>query len=224
MEPTLFYAKKLMGGPLFPEQFKTNENVLHLLNGWKKRVTQKKDVAVCITGDEGESKSTLQNLLSMALDPWSFTFSRNILYDPSVGVLHDMIYNLPEETPVGIDEAVRVAFSKWWNTRGNKLLAELYVLCRNQRKISFFCIPRFRMLDSDMRRRVIFWIHCFERGKAIVMRKDKNQASSDPWHLDDLEKVIDDKLKNLKTFEVSFEEYARATSFSKNYVGMFSFE
>jgi len=194
-----------------------------LLNkGIRRRLRNDKDVLVVVTGEEGSGKSVLGITFCRDLDP-SFKMSRNVLFDPKLDELHGLIYELPPESSILVDELVRVGYSRNWQSNTNKVLNELYMLCRNQRKASFMCIPRFKAVDSDVRARCLFWVHVVERGLAVVLRKDKNQFAPDPWRLVENEKLLLKAFKGKPVHFFSAEEYVTAISKSPNYVTFIEF-
>jgi hypothetical protein len=211
------------GVELDSEISKGERNLDKLCAGARRRLRNDKDVVTTITGDEGLGKSVLEIKLCKKIDP-KFRLDRNVLFNPSLEALHKLMYDLPPESAIGIDELIRIGYTRNWQMKANKLLNELYALCRFQRKASFFCIPRFNMVDSDLRRRSLFWIHVIDRGLAVVCRKDKNQFTSDPWHLKANEKILNDYFKNKPIHLFKDEDYLKAIKRSPNYVGFLTFK
>jgi len=189
----------------------------------RSRIARKKDVVICITGDEGEGKTTLAIKAGKEIDK-KFDLKRNVLFDPSVSSLHEMIYGLPVGAAIVIDELMRIGYARNWATKENKFLNELYVLSRFQRKASIFCIPRFGLIDKDLRPRILFWIHVIERGVAVIMRRDKNQFAKDVWHFTDNDKMLRALFHNKPIHEFGINDYVNAVSRSPNFVDVITFD
>ena len=169
------------------------------------RVTRDKDLAMGITGLEGDGKSCVSVQIGLGIDP-SFEMFRNVLFSPSVKEIKRKIYNLPPYTPIIADEAIKIMYKLNWGSKIQKYLNKIYAVCRNQNKISIFNIPRFTDFAEYFRNhRLRLWIHIVDpisnekdEGHAVVIARSWNPVSVDPWGLKIFEKKIDDQRKRGK--------------------------
>ncbi len=169
------------------------------------RVTRDKDLAMGITGLEGDGKSCVSIQIGIGIDP-SFEMFRNVLFDPSVKKIREKIYNLPPYTPIIADEAIKIMYKLNWGSKIQKYLNKIYAVCRNQNKISIFNIPRFTDFAEYFRNhRLRLWLHIVdpisnekEDGHAVVIARSWNPVSVDPWGLKIFEKKLTDERKRGK--------------------------
>ncbi len=169
------------------------------------RVTRDKDLAMAVTGLEGDGKSCLSVQIGIGIDP-SFKMFRNVLFDPSVKTIRQKIYNLPPYTPIIADEAIKIMYKLNWGSKIQKYLNKIYAVCRNQNKISIFNMPRFTDFAEYFRNhRLRLWIHIVDpisnekkEGHAVVIARSWNPVSIDPWGLKIFEKKLADERKRGK--------------------------
>lgn len=155
-----------------------------IVRACRERLKNRFDVAIAITGDEGVGKSHLAIQLCMGLDA-KFEMMRNVLFDPDLPTLNKLVNELPLYSGIVVDETIRIGYKRNWASQGNRDLNILYAVCRKQYKASFFCIPRFTQLDSDLQKRMLLWIHIPVRGYAVIFKKENNPFSPDVWNIAD---------------------------------------
>lgn len=169
------------------------------------RVTKDKDLAIAITGFEGDGKSALSIGLGLAIDRF-FDLRRNVLFSPSVTEIRNKIYDLPPYTPIIADEAIKIMYKRNWGSKMQKYLNQIYAVCRSQNKISIFNIPRFTDFDEYFRNhRVKLWIHIVDslskdkdEGHAVVLSRSWNPVTNDPWGLNVFEKLMLEERRRFK--------------------------
>ncbi len=175
----------------------------------KQRILEDWDVVIAITGREGVGKTTLALEIAFAIDP-TFSLDANILFNPETDDLVKKIFSLPPGSVILVDEAIKTSYKRRFATETNIVLNQIYTLCRKQKKISIFCMPRFFDFDEFFRNhRIRFWIHVFERGKAaIFIIDDENPFSSDPWHVKENFKRINRRRRSFwePSSQVSLEQ------------------
>lgn len=209
-----------------PSQLLQNEDYYQqstfkrLVFGWRKRLRKNKDVAVVITGEPGDGKSTLAVQLAMLLDP-KFEFKRNVLFDPTIEDMHKAIYGLPKHAPIVIDEAIRVGYKRNWQSSKNKLLNEMLALCRFQNKVLIFCIPHFSTIDKDLQQRLLFWLHIPKTGVAVFFRKSRKPFGVDAWNLKLNNRIFERAVKNEASYD--FSKFMKSASRSPNFISAFRF-
>lgn len=177
------------------------------------RAKKDKDLAIAVTGVEGDGKSNLSVEFGLTADPF-FELERNMLFSPNVKEMRDKIYNLPPLSVVIADEAIKIMYKLNWTSRIQKYLNKLYAVCRNQNKISIFNIPRITDINEYFRNhRVRLWIHIVDpisnekaEGHAVVMSRSWNPVTTDPWGLKVFEKKMEEQRKKKKDSEYELED------------------
>lgn len=196
------------------------------------RTKADKDIAIAITGFEGEGKSALSIALSLEIDPL-FDVKRNILFNPTVKEITSKIYNLPQHTPLIADEAIKIMYKLNWGQKIQRYLNQIYALCRKQNKISIFNLPRFTDASEYFRNhRIKLWIHILDGlsnkkdyGYAVLMVRSWNPVTTDPWSLKQFEKEMQLGRKRRKVdSEYSIDDRVELFSNLSTYVGVFRFE
>ncbi len=154
------------------------------------RAKSDKDLAVVVTGAEGDGKSAFSLGLGYKIDPL-FELERNVLFSPTVETIKDKIYNLPPYSVIDADEAIKILYKLNWQSKGQKFLNTVYTLCRSQNKISLFNIPRISDANEYFRNhRMKIWIHIVDpinnkkkEGHGVLMSRSWNPVTTDPWGL-----------------------------------------
>ena len=198
------------------------KNRLRLVKAIRKRLRNDKDAVVIVTGERGIGKSVCAWKLVKEINP-SSVIDRNVLFDPQVTKLKDIIYGFPKYSATSVDELIRIGYRRNWFKQGNKLLVELYNLCRYQNQASILCIPNFNDIDSDLQDLVTFWIFVVNRGVCVVFRSDKNPFTADKWHMRDNEKLLRDEFKGKPLHYFTDSEFIRALERVPNFVCWFTF-
>lgn len=210
---------------LSPEEEALREgekNRLRLVKALRKRLRNDKDAVVVVTGERGIGKSVCSWVLSKEIDK-NAKIDKNVLFDPQVSKLKDIIYGFPKFSATSVDELIRIGYRRNWFKQGNKLLVELYNLCRYQNQASILCIPNFNDIDSDLQDLVTFWVFVVNRGVCVVFRSDKNPFTSDKWHMRDNEKLLRDEFKGKPLHYFTDSEFIRALERVPNFVCWFTF-
>ena len=179
------------------------------------------DSVVAIGGIEGSGKSTLSIHLCRKLDPEKFRLDRNVIFQPTVGVVTKKIYGLPRYSPISIDEAMRTMYKRNFATTESKTQALIFSMCRKQNKPVFLNIPNFFDLDTYYRNhRVRVWIFIPKRGLAMVLMKDPSPFIADPWHQKENQKIIE---RIMRKDKFSIAKLIQALRTTRNYVYEFEF-
>jgi ribosomal protein S13 len=165
------------------------KNRLLLVRRLRKRLRNDKDAIVVLTGERGIGKTVCAHCLARGVSE-KFDMRSHTLFDPEVERLKDIIYKFPKYSATVVDELIRIGYRRNWASVGNKLLIELYNLCRYQNQTSFLCIPNFNDIDKDLQDNVTLWVHVVDRGTAVVFKSDQNPFVADKWHLRENEKLI----------------------------------
>ena len=185
------------------EEEKTSDAFLtpkDLASQFLKRVRKDKDVALGISGYEGDGKSVLAcwivievlRQLGKTEEEIKERFNDYMIYSPNKKEMFEKITRPEKYTPINSDEATKALYKLNWASSSQKFLNTLFQLCRKENKINILCIPRFTDLNEYFRNhRVRFWLHILETGTAVLMDKDWSPFSKDPWHLDENKKTID---------------------------------
>lgn len=201
-------------------------------NAARERAEKDKDLAIVVTGAEGDGKSALAIGLAMEIDPL-FEFERNMLFSPEVKLIKEKIYNLPPFSAIIADEAIKVLYKLNWQSKVQKYLNTIYTLCRNQNKISIFNIPRLIDANEYFRNhRLKIWIHIVDpinnqktEGHACIMSRSWNPVSKDPWGLDYFEKKInDERRRGMKDSHYSLDQKIGLFSELPSFIEVIRFE
>ncbi len=156
----------------------------------RKRAENDWDSVCAITGGEGTGKSTLTIEIAMIADK-NFSMDQSMLFQPKAKEVHEKLMNLPKYSAIIADEAIRILYKHDWQSSGQKYLNKVFALARKENQMVFLCIPRFHDLNEYFRNwRVKFWIHVYQRGKAVVLIADKNPFIKDPFHLKENLKML----------------------------------
>ena len=188
-----------------------------------KPVKQKWDYTVAITGEEGVGKSALALLLSLAGDP-NFDVFKNELYAPDFLRTKALITDLPPNSWIVADEAIRILY-KLRRDRVQIFLNMLYAVARSQRKISLMLMPRFRDFNEYFRNhRIRLWIHVISRGIAIVHKRLGSEFTYDPWFYDYGEKAYINLVRRKKVVNVKAEDIIDFERRMPTFIGIVAFE
>lgn len=158
---------------------------------------QDKDVMVLITGDKGDGKSSL--ILRMGLI-WSlitgerFSMVRNLTYTNNPQEIKKKLLKIKQKGGyqfLGHDEAARILLGEDWNKKENKELKKVFGEIRTAHALQVFACPfKVTRVDSKYLESFFqFWIHVFDRDKAIIFRKNKNPVG-EAYSIDKLKKMI----------------------------------
>ena len=197
-----------------------------------KRAKSDKDSVVGITGYEGEGKSTLAawiviemlRLLKKSEEEILENFNDYMIYSPKREDMENAVKNLPRYSPINADEAIKALYKLKWGSNSQIYLNTLYGLARQENKTSLLCMPRFKDFNEFFRNhRIRYWVHVLETGYFVLFFKDWSPFSSDPWWMDENQKIVNQGYKKKKVTDFSFEDKSRLLSRTRIYVGMGTF-
>lgn len=165
------------------------------------RLKQNYDAFMCVSGGEGEGKSSLAMRLCQMVNP-TFNIEENVIYEMSE--MGEKIFTLPRYSAVLVDEGIQGFYKRTWQQQGRAQMNVIFALCRMQNLFFVLCIPRIGDLDEMLRNhRIMYWLHVKTRGVANFYFKDPDQMIDDPWHLKD-EKLRRKKCQHLGLRQVYF--------------------
>jgi len=198
-------------------------NRRRVVRSLRARLRNDKDAIVVITGERGIGKTVLAHCLAKGVDH-SFDMRSHTLFDPEVAHLKDILYGFKKYSATVVDELIRIGYRRNWASVGNKLLIELYNLCRYQNQASFLCIPNFNDIDKDLQDNVTLWIHVVDRGFAVAFCSDENPFVADKWHLRENEKLMQVAHKGRRMHEWTLNQKIDVFRFRvPNFVVWFTF-
>ena len=172
----------------------------------RKRLKNKWDYVIVVSGEEGSGKSTLGIEVGGSID-YSFrnlirvskyykALMRNVMFAPTREEIEDKVKNLPPFSAIIDDEGMKTKYKGNWMKATQKKLNIFFSLNRKEYKANIICIPNFVDLAKYWRgHRVKAWLYIIKRGIAAFMVPKQNPFSSDPWDIIQNEKKID-KLTN----------------------------
>lgn len=180
-------AKKLRRGNEYERLY------YEFLEGLALRTQENKDAVVCVSGERGLGKTAFALVSSIVLRKMKVKFDfSNVFY--GAGNTRQAIRKVinSEGTAFVFDEMIDVAYSRDAMTSMNKNIAKILTKARKLNNIYFFCIPRFKNLDSTLRNDVVhYWAEMLYQSKntvrskrhatAALFRKDRNPVAEDPW-------------------------------------------
>jgi hypothetical protein len=173
--------------------------------------------STAITGPVRKGKSNLAYRLVTELCP-DFTYERNYLGNPRHMEAIKAIKDLPQKSVLWFDEAEKIlSAEKRWE-KEQWLLLQLFNQFASKNQSVFFCTPSFQRIDSRWRNvHINYWIFCYSRGRAVLLKNRDIQSSSDVWGLREMRKVEE----KAKAVEVG-DEYV-LKRFDANPCAMFYF-
>jgi len=202
-----------------------SEDLINLAEAIKKRIRKDFDIVIAISGEEGIGKSVLAIHLAKYIDPF-FTLEKNELISPSAEEMKEKITGLPKFSCIICDEAIRILYKLRWYTKIQVYLSQLFAVCRQENKVVILCLPRFKDFNEYFRNhRIKAWLHVMSRGTAVQFSKDWSPFSSDPWGLDDNQKLIEKYSGSRKAFaDIDLDKKISLLAKLRNYVSLITFE
>lgn len=172
-----------------------NSNLKLVADSIKRRLSNDLDYICAVTGFEGSSKSTFAIHLGMLVDK-NFDLNDNVIYENEE--IFGKFEKIKKRSVLVLDEGMNIFYKRSWNSKFRKQLNILFSMARQKCLCVIICIPNIFDLDSYMlRHRIWNWIHCHERGSALIFKKDRNPLSTDPLLLEVNSKILK-KQYNLK--------------------------
>ena len=147
---------------------------------------------VAVSGALGQGKTSFSMQCSIKyckeyLNESYFSCNKYIAYDNDEVLAK--YYNLPENSPLIADEAVRFAMSMDWNKAINKEVKRKTTEIRPRHLLFFMNIPNFSWMDAIYRHELVsMWAWIPTRGYAVIFRPDNNPGEKDRWHLKEFTK------------------------------------
>jgi len=175
------------------------------------------DAVIGITGEEGVSKTTCSIQLSKEIDK-NFDLVKSMIYSTDIKELQGKVID-KHISVICVDEAIKFLYKMNFQSKSQKFLNQLYTLCRQERKITTLCIPRFRDLNEYFRNhRVKYWVYVVDRGIGAVFVRDWSPFAKDPWWMDDNQKILDRESYYKKVSSLDVEAKLRILAKSKNFL------
>jgi hypothetical protein len=183
------------------------EELKFLAKNIKKRLKKEKDLVIAITGhEEGIGKSSFSILLGFLIDMINFDLRQNIAYIANSDTIKKQFWDIPQESYLSLDEAIKALYKMDFNSQLQKLLIMMYATERWQKKCTGLCIPRFNDLTEQFRNhKVRLWIKIMKRGYAVVHTKDVDD-DYDPWKLEWERKYREKNWSGRHVVDISFAE------------------
>ena len=175
-----------------------------------KRITKEDyDAVIAITGDEGVGKSSLAYWICRIIfyiinyykrtdfgcwclrniDGVKFDLREGCLFNPDVSLLFEMLKSFERYSCIWLDEAVDLLYKMDFNSPKTRIIIKEFTKDRSMNRVKLLVIPRFTDLTENLRNhRVMYHIHCYERGEAVLFVKSRSVAGKDPWSLKEGEK------------------------------------
>lgn len=159
-----------------------------------------RDAVIVVTGDTGEGKSVASWHIARKTSSRAktgFNPTKNLVYERAE--FKELIDELPERSPIIVDEAVGLFYSRDFHDDEQIALLKRLDRIRYRHLVVLFVIPSLWHIDSHIRNaRVRIWIHVDMRkglGKdgyahAYIFKKEKNPFNPDPWNTQENRKLF----------------------------------
>jgi energy-coupling factor transporter ATP-binding protein EcfA2 len=203
-------------------------NFWFLVKALSQRVVNKdEDGVIGVTGYEGSGKSTLTILLGYAIsyiNQVEFNLKDNMAYLPTHENIIKQFNSLKPKQVLNIDEAVSILHKHRWMNTSQQAVEQMYATERKQNKITLLCMPRFANFSENMRNhRILFWVHIWKKGFAMVYTKDIDKDIKDPWHIDENIKYKKKRFGKRGVSTITMEERLRTEAELPNFLCHFEF-
>lgn len=115
-------------------------------------------------------------------------FDKYLVYDSDE--LYDMIFDVPEFSPILPDEGARFMMAEDWMKTENKRMKKLIAQMRTKWLVVFTNIQKFKWTDKKIKDvMTTFWVRILCRGLAIILEPDLGERD-DPWHMKKFEELL----------------------------------
>lgn len=163
----------------------------------KKVQNSNNDMIIAVTGYRGAGKSTLiiqaaaklmgKICLSKADFEQHFIYSRK--------ELDEKLEKFEKQRVICVDESINLLFRREFQNKQQNQIIKKFNTYRDKQYCIFLVIPTFWQLDSAVRNSLIikWWVHCVDRGNAIIYQPEDNEWNYDPWN--QKENFIDRRMK-----------------------------
>ena len=191
------------------------------------------DAVIGICGEEGVGKTGLGIGTGMHIcksNSYDTFLREHVVYSAQYQEFYDKFQAIQPGQTLQIDEAINIAYKRFWNNELQSKFNQYLTKAREQRKCIFFCMPYFSDFDPYFRKhRIKFWIEVVSRGRAVVFVRDKVAGIEDPWHMKENEwlfrrhcgvkniadRTLDDVLRGYRhyinyMFEFTFDDISDA--------------
>ena len=156
----------------------------------------------------------------------SVSFDNNLSFLDDALTLQTKFNSIERFMPFGIDEGSKNLHKQKWQDAMQFKLVQMSDTERWQNKAFFVCFPNFKELNTVFRNdRIQMRIYAYVRytkenyAKAILSVKDNSRWTSDPWHLQENEKLFENILKKIPMAYRTPEHIAKAERRLKGYAG-----
>lgn len=164
------------------------------------RPEEKRDVSYIVTGYYSEGKTTLNGALMLLLDDY-FDLETQVFWNESSRQVIDVIEGLEPREIECMQKKRGIAYDEGENQFSNanpvmglenRQLRQEYSVNREDGNYHGICLDDLKGINKYMRdRRLLYWFHIIERGKAILIRKDtSNPVKANSWHLKHFEETM----------------------------------
>jgi hypothetical protein len=142
------------------------------------------DILICISGDEGSSKSTLAYWIATMVQK-DFDIEEQMAYTGRLGI--KLMLTLPKNTVCWMDE--NLFYKRDHAKKENKAANTILQRVRYKKRLYILCSPRLGDLDEYIRNhRIKLWFRVIERGEAELLIPIKKEIG-DPWNLEEPRKM-----------------------------------
>lgn len=202
----------------FMDGVRLDPDIIKLTKNMVAHVKDNKDIVCAITGFRGTGKSLLSFLLTFLINK-NFDFDRHVVLLPTEENIKNRLNALNPYEALVIDEAVRSLYKMDYATSSVKVLYKKFTTDRKFNRIVFLNIPDINSLTFGFRNEILnFWIHMYDVGKAVLLRRNEKVISSDPFEIETLKKYY----RNSKLY--TKEDTVKILSKLPNYVGELHFD
>lgn len=155
---------------------------------------QSGDILICVSGDEGSSKSTLAYWLAVMAQK-DFDIKTQMAYTGRLGI--KLMLELPPQSVCWMDE--NLFYKRDHAKKENKAANIILQRVRYKKRLYIICSPRLGDLDEYIRNhRVKLWFRVLSRGEAEVLIPVKKEIG-DPWNLEEPRKM---KMRNRQGYVI----------------------
>lgn len=150
-------------------------------NSVRARLREDRDKHLCISGEEGDGKSTAAWHFAYRVDK-GFDIEKQTVF--SIDEFEEKACGLEKYKALILDEGLEIFYKRnWMNKEQKKAITKLSTI-RQQNLFFIYCAPRFSDLDEQLRNwRVRHWYRITKRSYGIVYKYDKQKLVGDAWHL-----------------------------------------
>jgi hypothetical protein len=142
-----------------------------------------------------------------------------------------MLQTYPKHAVLWLDEAVDLLYKMDFMNKKTRFIVKTFTKDRNQNRVKLLLIPRFTDLTENLRNhRVAFHIHCYARGKAVVLKKESNIKGLNTWGSKKRDLLFSEFKNSMKNRLIYYNDrvfnYPLATkrAYPNNFAGVLSWD